>query len=164
MNHQLYLPQVNAGIFSMKLLDLSPRVLERAQSVQGLWKSGFPVKPPCSLSLFLCLSAFWHTHSDGDDWVLHRNRHFILFQKRFSTDFPPLSESLYANGDKNEPHVRLRSPAKRPGVGCTANVGMRTPFSSSLLPPFLHSLWTTPKQEVHFLFFLKKDHAASVLS
>ena len=37
----------------------------------------------------------------------------------------------------------------------TANVGMRTPFSSSL-PPSLRSLWTTPKQEVHFLFFLKK--------
>lgn len=29
-------PQVNAGIFSMKLFDLIPRVLERAQSVQGL--------------------------------------------------------------------------------------------------------------------------------
>lgn len=30
--------------------------------------------------------------------------------------------------------------------------------------PFSSSLWTTPKQEVHFLFFLKKDLAASVFS
>lgn len=39
-------PQVNAGIFSMKLSDSVPRVLGRAQRVQGLWKSAFPVKPP----------------------------------------------------------------------------------------------------------------------
>lgn len=72
-------------------------------------------------------------------------------------------ESLYANGDKSEPHVRPWSPAKLSGAGCTANVGMRTPFF--FLPPFLlQSVWTTPKQEVHFLFFLKKDLAASVFS
>lgn len=44
MNHQLYSPQVDAGIFSMKFSDLIPRVPERAQRVQGLWKSEFPVK------------------------------------------------------------------------------------------------------------------------
>lgn len=83
MNHQRCLPQVNAGIFSMKLFDLIPRVLGRAQWVHGLWKSEFPVKPPFAFFL----SVFWQTHSDGDDWVLHRNRDFILFQQRFSIAF-----------------------------------------------------------------------------
>lgn len=82
---------------------------------------------------------------------------FILFRGCFPVCFCP-SESLYAHGSRIEPHVRLWSPAKRPGVCCTANAVMRTPFSSTLLPPFLHSLWTTPKQEVHFLFFLNKKN------
>lgn len=72
-------------------------------------------------------------------------------------------ESLYANGDKTEPHVRLWSPAKRSGVGCTANVGMRTPFSSSLLPPFLQSVDHPETGSSLFVFLKKKDHAASVL-
>lgn len=39
------------------------------------------------------------------------------------------------------------------------------PPSFFFLPPFLlQSVWTTPKQEVHFLFFLKKDLAASIFS
>lgn len=47
------------------------------------------------------------------------------------------------------------------GAGCTANAGMRTPFSPApslppSLPPPLLSLWTTPKQEVHFFFVFPK--------
>lgn len=47
-NHQLCLPQVNAGIFSMKLSDWFPTVLGGAQWIQWLWESEFPVKPPFS--------------------------------------------------------------------------------------------------------------------
>lgn len=103
------------------------------------------------------------THTDGDVWTLRTRRYFIpLWKLFFPIDFYSF-ESLYANSDKSEPHVGSWSPAKPSGAGCTANVGMRTPFF--FLPPFLlQSVWTTPKQEVHFLFFLKKDLVASVFS
>lgn len=79
--------------------------------------------------------------------------------------------SLSLGGDETEPHVRLSGVPHddAPEFGCSANVGMRTPFffpppsSPPLplpplsLPPFLRSLQTTPKQEVHFLFFLKRE-------
>lgn len=85
------------------------------------------------------------------------------------TLYPELADAVFGSlslgGDETEPHVRLSGVPHDDAAefGCSANVGMRTPFffflllSPSLLPPFLRSLQTTPKQEVHFLFFLKRE-------
>lgn len=79
MNHQHYSPQVNAGIFSMKLSDWVPRVPERAQRPRTakVWVSSKASR------LFLTDRH----NSDGDDWTLRPNRHFIPFHRCFSADF-----------------------------------------------------------------------------
>lgn len=111
---------------------------------QSPWKSS---ESPRTVKVWVSsesLPSHQQTHADGDDWTLRTRRHFILLHVRlFHRLFS--SRLLDANGDKTEPHVRSWSPAKLSGVGCTANVGMRTPFSPSLLLPFLHSLCGPPR-------------------
>lgn len=150
-------PQVDAAVVNMKV---GFPAFGGAQRILGRRKSEFPVKAPLPC---LRLSTTRSRMEMSEVFTESHTLSSLLSHKGFSGVFSSPSESLHAHGQKIEPHVRLRSPAKRPGAGRAANAVMRTPFSSSLLPPpSLHSLWTTPKQEVHFLFFLKKKRKSKI--
>lgn len=72
------------GTFSMKLADLIPRVLGRAQCPRTAEKCALPVKPP----FFLSFSRFsGKTRSDGEDAIVHGSDTLSRFRRAFPWRF-----------------------------------------------------------------------------
>lgn len=79
------------------------------------------------------------THTDGDVWTLRTRRYFIPLWKFFSFIDVCSFESLYANGDKSEPHVRSVESRKALRSWLHSQCGNAHPLlfflSPSLSPP-----------------------------
>lgn len=131
------------------------RVPERAKRVQRVCKSVFPVKasplfPTGGRTRMEMPELYAHadTLSRFGNFFLHRLLFFRVTLRKRWQKWTPCSAV--------ESRKALRS-------WLHSQCGNAHPLL--FLPPFLlQSVWTTPKQEVHFLFFLKKDLAASVFS
>lgn len=144
MNHQHNSPQVSAGIFSMKLSDLISRVPERAQSVQGLGKSWVSSK---ASPLFLT-----NRRTRMEMTELNTETDTLSCKDRF---FFPLQSHFTQTATKLNPMVGYGVPQSALELVAQPMWECAPPSLPPSSLPF-SSLWTTPKQEVHFLFFLKK--------